>query len=84
MDLVDGVDAAAAGGGGGVSLESILEVLVFSGGSSPFRPHAELRAGMLALRLLPEVETKHSYHCRVQTRPNHSTAQDSDRRQNDP
>jgi hypothetical protein len=57
MDLVDGVDAAAAGGGGGVFLESILEVLGFSGDSSPFRPRAELRVGMLTLRLLPKVET---------------------------
>jgi hypothetical protein len=64
MDLVDGVDAAAAGGGDGVSLDSILEVLAFSGGSSPFRPRAELRAGMLALHLTPKVGTNHSDHCR--------------------
>jgi hypothetical protein len=51
MDLVDGVDAAPAGDGDGVSLDSILEVLAFSGGSSSFRPRAELRAGMLALHL---------------------------------
>jgi hypothetical protein len=64
MNLVDGVDAAAAEGRDGVTLDSILEVLTFSGGSSPFRSRAELRAGMLALHLIPKVGTKHSDHCR--------------------
>jgi hypothetical protein len=48
--------------GGGVSLEGTLEAGGFSGGSSPFRPRTEFRAGMLTPHLKPKVEISRTNH----------------------